>query len=338
MSDKEDLNEFNTKVSERKNDYDDDSVTGWDQPEVAEASLDNNNIGPKLMNTNARMWAMYGHTFSPCEESVNILPDGQYTIEFSNDRGIYFSKREINLDDLMILPDSASEQVIAEIETFWTKEQHFRDFGFLWKRGVLLWGPPGSGKTSTVQLISAQIVAKGGIAVYVQNPAFGALGLEMMRRIEPDRPIVVIVEDIDAVSQRYGEADLLALLDGELQIDNVVFIATTNYPERLDKRLTNRPSRFDIVKKIGMPSTEAREIYLRAKNPRLDHHGRADELNNWIHSTKGFSLAHIKELIISVEVFEVSLRDATERLAAMMNLDISSDNSHEKEKVGFIKS
>lgn len=223
----------------------------------------------KASNVDAKMWAVMGDGYFPCEESVQSLPAGQYTIAHTQDRGIFFHKKSVNLDDLMTLPDSASQAVLREIETFWTKEDNYRKFKFLWKRGILLWGPPGSGKTSTVQLISKLIIDRGGISVYVSQPKIAAFGLEMMRKIEPKRPIVVMLEDLDAIigGNSASESDLLALLDGELQIDNVVFIATTNYPEKLDRRIVNRPSRFDLVKKIGMPSAEARRTYILAKEP-----------------------------------------------------------------------
>lgn len=326
MSDTEDLQEFNAKVKKGpKREEDDIEVWIEDTP-----PCDPNVV---VGNAGAKMWAVYGKTFSPCEESVDNLPPGQYTIDMSQERGIFFSKTDVNLDDLMILPDSASEEVIKGIEIFWTKEEHFRKFGFLWKRGIMLWGPPGSGKTSTVQLVSKMIVDNGGLSVYIQNPELGAKGLELMRRIEPDRPIVVILEDIDAIAQRYGEADLLALLDGELQIDNVIFIATTNYPERLDKRLTNRPSRFDIVKKIGMPSPEARKLYIAAKNTRLNENEA--ELESWVRLTKHFSLAHLKELIISVEVFEIPLDSAIKRLRTMMDINLNSEDGYDNSGIGF---
>lgn len=281
----------------------------------------------------AKMWAVAGNEYFPCEQAVDELPVGQYTIESSQMRGIYFNKKDVTLDSLLTLPDSASEDILEHIEQFWTREQHYRDFGFLWKRGIMLWGPPGSGKTSTLQLVSNQVIQKGGIAVYVTVPHIAAKGLEMLRIVEPKRPLVVMLEDIDAIIENYGEADLLAILDGELQIDNVVFIATTNYPERLDKRFKNRPSRFDIVKKIGMPNRDARRIFLLNKNPRLKEN--EEELRLWVDKTDGFSIAHIKELIVSVEVFGVSFEEAHERLYTMINIEFSAEDGYER-KFGFV--
>lgn len=265
----------------------------------------------------ASMWAVQGPNFFPCDEAVKVLAPGQYEVQHSQSSGYYFQRKMANFDELMRLPDSASEEIYENIQTFWTKEEHFRSFGFLWKRGILLWGPAGSGKTSTLQLISQNIVELGGISVYVSHPAVCAHGLEIFRRIEPDRPCVVMLEDLDAMISNHGEHEVLALLDGELQIDNVVFIATTNYPERLDKRIVNRPSRFDIVKLIGMPNKPAREMYLSKKNKRLAEN--PEELAKWVKESDGFSIAHLKELIVSVEVFEVSLSHAVKRLRKMMD-------------------
>ncbi len=289
-----------------------------------------------ILQENAHKWAKVGDAFFPSDETVEKLDPGQYHIEYSHNRGIYFSKKPINLDELLILPDSASEEIIENIEYFWEREQIFRDLGYLWKRGVLLFGPAGSGKTSTLQLISQKIIERGGIAVYIKEPRLTAKGLELLRRIEPTRPIIVMIEDIDAIQQAYGEADLLAMLDGDLQIDNVVFIATTNYPEKLDKRLVNRPSRFDIVRKIGMPSANARRVYFLARNKRLGLAEASEELDLWISSTEGFSIAHLKEVIVSVEALGQDFATTIARLEIMMEQTISSEDDEPKKEIGFI--
>jgi len=310
------------------------SDTNYERPDSFENydACDENDEG--TLKENARMWAKVGDAFFPSDETVDHLAPGQYHIEYSHNRGIYFSKKPINLDELLILPDSASEEIIENIEYFWEREEIFRELGYLWKRGVLLFGPAGSGKTSTLQLIAQRIIARGGIAVYVKEPKLTAQGLEMLRRIEPTRPVIVMVEDIDAIQNAYGEADLLAMLDGDLQIDNVVFIATTNYPEKLDKRLVNRPSRFDIVRKIDMPSPEARAVYLAARNSRLVD--LDDEMDRWVDATEGFSIAHLKELIVSVEALGQDFQKTVDRLFIMIDKTPSSTDDDKKKPIGFM--
>jgi len=304
------------------------------RPRAEELTSTPPSAGVEVSSSAKEMWAIYGgHMYSACEAAVGSLPPGQYTIEHNNQIGIYFNLHHVNLDDLVHLPDSVSDAVIREIRTFWTKEEHFRKFGFLWKRGVLLFGPPGSGKTSTLQVVAKEVIDSGGVAVYVSNPRLASLGLKIMREVEPSRPIVVMLEDVDAIVEEYGEAELLAVMDGELQIDNVVFIATTNYLSRLDPRFVCRPSRFDIVRKIDYPNESARRVYLTSKNKRLATEERAEELKQWVGATKGFSVAHLKELIVSIEVFEVPFKDAVERLRELTKVPTDTDNF--KKKVGF---
>lgn len=333
----DDLQELRTLTKDNDNtDVGERNQEAYDTPEAVE-NYDYYDDYPNdegTLKENARLWAKVGDAYFPSDETVKQIPPGQYHIEYSHNRGIYFSRKPVNLDELLILPDSASEEIIENIEYFWTREETFRTLGYLWKRGVLLFGPAGSGKTSTLQIIAKNIITRGGIAVYVKEPKLTAQGLELLRRIEPDRPIIVMVEDIDAIQQAHGEADMLAMLDGDLQIDNVVFIATTNYPEKLDKRLVNRPSRFDIVRKIGMPSAEARAVYLAARNSRLIDLN--DEMDMWVASTEGFSIAHLKELIVSVEALGQDFDATITRLNLMIDQTISSTDDDKKKEIGFM--
>lgn len=289
----------------------------------------------EMMFGDQRMWSVSGDSYFPCEKTEEALPAGQYIPVWSEQRGIYFVHKQVHLDDLMVLPDNKTTYVLESIQHFWTKEAKFREHGFLWKRGMLLWGPPGSGKTSCLQQMSQQIIDKNGISVYCTNPSVCAEGLRILRRIEPDRPCVVLLEDIDAIISRFGEPDLLALLDGELQIDNVVYIATTNYPEELDPRFIQRPSRFDEVIQVDMPSDAARRLYLLTKNPRLAN--ATDELNTWVTLTEGFSVAALKEVVVAVECLDRTIEEVTTRIKTIMERRPTSEDSKNpfKPKMGF---
>jgi SpoVK/Ycf46/Vps4 family AAA+-type ATPase len=164
-----------------------------------------------------------------------------------------------------------------------------------------------------VALILKDIIQRGGIGIFSDaSPYVLSECLKKLRDVEPERPVVVILEDLDAIISENGESQTLALLDGEKSIDNVVFIATTNYPENLDGRVVNRPSRFDRVIKIDMPSNKAREYYLKE---RFDL--SKEELASWVAASKGFSLAHLKELAISVKCFGNPFEAEVERLKKM---------------------
>lgn len=287
-----------------------------DQPEEV-----NNKTKVLNLDNNNSMWALHGGiNYFPCEKSVNELPSYQY-IFTDTENGIALTKKQINLDNLIRFPDSEFYDIMEEIQKFWNARDKFKEHGFLWKRGILLYGPPGSGKTSLIQIVANMVTERGGIAIYANAPKTVAQGLQLVRLIEPDRPIVVIMEDIDAMIRHYDESTILALLDGELQINNILFIATTNYPETLDRRIFIRPSRFDIVKKIGMPSAKSRKIYIKMEYPMIAD----DELVKWVKYTEEFSLAHLKEVIVSVTCLDMEFESVVERLKKMMICKPSSD-------------
>ena len=288
----------------------------------------------KSKRSGPEMWAVSGNSFFPCARAIKALPPAYYQPE-SSPQGVFVRRIPSNTDKLLHFPDCASDWVIDEIRSFWRKETHFRSHGFMWKRGFLLYGPPGSGKTSTVNIVTAEHVTDGGIVLYIQHPSLGSEALKIIRTIEPKRSLIVVLEDIDAIASNYGESDLLSMLDGEHQVDNVVFIATTNYPERLDHRIVNRPSRFDIIAKIGMPNAEARRLYLLDKSINLQ--SDPDMADLWVKETEEFSFAHLKELIVSVEVFERPFDESVERLRQMMECK-SSSKEFQQSDMGFVTS
>ncbi len=133
--------------------------------------------------------------------------------------------------------------------------------------------------------------------------------------------MVVIWEDIDTIIANYGESQVLSILDGESQVENVVFLATTNYPERLDGRVINRPSRFDKIVKIGMPNAAARKMYLESKISELVKDGI-----DLVADTEGFSIAHLKELIISTCCQDTPVAEVLDRLKKMKKTPTSDSD------------
>ncbi len=92
------------------------------------------------------------------------------------------------------------------------------------------------GKTSTIAVVTKQMTDAGGVVFLGDtSPQILAIGLKQFREIEPDRPAVVILEDIDTIIENFGESEVLSILDGENSIANVCYIATTNFPENLDR-------------------------------------------------------------------------------------------------------
>jgi hypothetical protein len=270
-------------------------------------------INEALDKAEFKQWVVGANdNFRPAGPTVSSLPPAVY--EFSADNaGLYIHKVRVITDDLIVLPDSANVRVLEGMAKFWASKDRYERHGLLYKRGILLWGPPGGGKTATLQLLMKQLVEAGGIVILSSQPNLTIVGLAAIRRIEPERNLIVIMEDVDETIQRYGEHELLALLDGESQIANVVNIATTNYPDRLGARIVNRPSRFDERILVDMPTAEAREVYLRKVAPQL----KDVMLRQWVADTDKMSVAHLRELAAAVLCLDQDYEEVLERLRSM---------------------
>lgn len=252
--------------------------------------------------------------YRPTCASVPIIPPAAYAIR-ADDRGIFYQRLTISTDSLIVLDDTASQRVVSGIRKFWESKLRYVRYEVLFKRGILLWGPAGSGKTGTVMLLSQELIALGGMVVMVTHPGVAGEGLARLRRIEPERPLICVFEDIDELIREYGEHAILALLDGEFQIPNVVNIATTNYPERLGPRIINRPSRFDERIFIDTPNAIARRRYLM----HITKHDPVEDssIDLWVSDTHGFSIAHLRELVIACQCLGHDYPEVLARLKAM---------------------
>jgi AAA+ superfamily predicted ATPase len=258
-----------------------------------------------------------GQGFAPCPTTIGKLPAGVYSIG-QREREIFFVPESIITDTLMQFPDTKSDEIVKEIDDFWALRPKFKDFGLTFKRGILMYGPPGSGKTATLAIVMKKMAMRGGIVILCGGN-FGAVssGLEMLREVEPERPCLVIMEDFEEIMAHNSESYILSVLDGESQVDGIVYLATTNYLHRLPARVINRPSRFDKVIKIDMPNAKARRMYIESK---VGSRISSAEVTDWVKETDGFSIAHVKEVIISVFCYGVPLGETIMRLRAMQDV------------------
>lgn len=269
----------------------------------------------------ARCWAQSGDAFFPVNDVVHKIPAGAYRCRMSN-AGPFLERMPIEIDNLLALPDGAVESILEEFKQFWTLKSNFATRGFTFKRGLLLWGPPGSGKTSAIWQMTKELVkTHNGIVIFVEEPILASMCISVVRRIEPDRRMVCVMEDLDALVRSHGDHGYLALLDGETQISNVVHVATTNYPEFLDPRFVDRPSRFDTVMFVDMPSANARAVYFKAKEPGIDD----ATIQRWVTRTDGYSIAHLREVIIAIKCFEQNEDEAFKRLNEMREIKLNSE-------------
>jgi hypothetical protein len=277
-----------------------------------------------------------GKIFVPSGKSAALLPPGVYEISHSDQIGLFFEKIPVSTNGLIRFPDSTFDEVIIEIEKFWDREKIFKEYNVPFRRGIMLFGNPGGGKTSLVKFVSNDVIARGGIVVRFNRPGLFIDGMRYFREIQPDTPVVVVMEDIDDILEQFGESECLNILDGVNRIDKACYLATTNYPQLLGPRIINRPSRFDKRFKIGLPNPESRAVYLEYI---IGGKGKAKELaidiDQWVDDTDKFSIAHLKELFTAVVILGDEYKVALDILREM-NEDEPDDGTGDlKGSIGF---
>lgn len=268
-------------------------------------------------------------------ETVDTIAPGIYNLFQDSRGGLHAEKFEIETDELFILPNNHVNEVIKEIDKFWLKAALFKKHGFKHKRGILLEGPGGTGKTSIINILAKKLIDAGGLVFTVNNSNELNWYIDFMhtnlRVAEPTRNVIVIVEDIDKYADNNGlESMLLNWLDGEDSIDHQVVVATTNRFDDLND-LILRPSRFDNHVHVPKPNTEIREAYLLKKG--LD----AKQAKQWANDTEDFSLAELKELFSSVVLLDIDYDKAKEKIKKQADNIITKTGNKQKDKksVGF---
>lgn len=243
--------------------------------------------------------------YSLCDDSqiVDIMEPGMYEV-FQDSRGATHAQSvEPETDELYFLPNNHINEIIAEVASFWEKAEVFKKYKLKHKRGLMLYGHPGTGKSSIKNLLCSALIENKGLVFTIGNSQelfwFIEFAKNHLRKVEPDRPIITIIEDIDKYMDGAGlESSLLNFLDGENSINHNVVIATTNRFDDLNDLLL-RPSRFDYAIEVEKPDAAVRKSYLINKG--LDD----EKAEEWAKDTNGFSLAELKELFISVILLEL---------------------------------
>ena len=220
-------------------------------------------------------------------------------------------KRKITFEDVAGADEEKEE--LGEIVDFLKAPRRFIELGARIPKGVLLVGPPGTGKTYLAKAVAGEaevpffsISGSDFVEMFV---GVGASRVrDLFEQAKKSSPCIIFIDEIDAVGRQRGAGlggghdereqtlnQLLVEMDGFSVNEGVIIIAATNRPDILDPALL-RPGRFDRQILIGIPDVKAREQILRihAKNKPL---AVGVELSILAKSTPGFTPADLENVM-----------------------------------------
>lgn len=161
----------------------------------------------------------------------------------------------------VILPQDKTDMIIQDVKKFFKREHWYQDRGVPYRRGYLLYGPPGSGKTSFVYALAGLL--KMNICVVSLNSRY--LSDENLMRLLHSTPpkSIILLEDVDTLydhrarinQSRVTFSGFLNCIDGILAQEGHILFMTTNHRENLDPALI-RPGRADLHVKLDFAQRE----------------------------------------------------------------------------------
>jgi|ERR1022692_3262111 chaperone BCS1 len=162
----------------------------------------------------------------------------------------------------IILKQSLIDDIVADIRRFLAAETWYAERGVPWRRGYLLHGPPGTGKTSLVRALASTLDRRLAL-LNLASDKLDDIRLASLMADVPDR-CIVLLEDIDAAFSGRANKDssrgitfsgLLNSIDGVMSQEGRILFMTTNHPEQLDPALV-RPGRVDRKYELGLATSE----------------------------------------------------------------------------------
>lgn len=222
---------------------------------------------------------------------------GKDSLSFGSSQGksnarVYVQSTEgIHFDD--VAGEDEAKENLAEIVDYLHNPQKYTEVGASMPKGVLLVGPPGTGKTMLAKAVAGEsnvpFFSISGSEFVEMFVGMGASKVrDLFKQAKEKAPCIVFIDEIDAIGQKrnsgnYGGNDereqtlnqLLTEMDGFEENNGVIILAATNRPESLDPALT-RPGRFDRRVPVELPDLKGREEILKvhAKKVKL-----ADDVN-----------------------------------------------------------
>ncbi len=245
--------------------------------------------------------------------------------------------KDLGWDDLF-LPETLKKDIRLAVEGWLAAKDIYKKAKVPWKRGVLLYGAPGCGKTSLIKTIIAQYDFKP-VTIQVTSNTDAQVLAEAFEYAHNQVPSLLYIEDIDTLFNESSTtlSHFLNLMDGIGTNAGIFVIGTANNLSLLKESVIDRPSRFDRKWEIPLPCEEMTFKYLQKWFSEYLEDEILRSVSKQTHSNK-FSYVYLKELYLTsvfnalAEGREKPLEDDLKKALVQMTHD------KKKAKSGFAES
>ncbi|GJF00414.1 AAA family ATPase [Phanerochaete sordida] len=259
-------------------------------------------------------------------EQIWVFEGGQW----DKSKQLYKAVQAASWDDI-VLDEQFKEGLRRDTKTFFENKDAYASLNIAWKRGILLLGPPGNGKTESIKALLNE--NKHIAPLYVKSfttcrgPEEGVQAI--FEHARAHSPCILILEDLDAMLVPEVRSLFLNEMDGLADNEGILTIATTNHPERIDDSILNRPSRFDVKYDFTLPDAALRKTFAvkwlgkvnaLAANTGVEFEDSEATAKVVAEKTDGWSYAILKELFVSF-----LLRMAHDKSLRRSGVDVPSE-------------
>jgi len=215
----------------------------------------------------------------------------------------------------VILPEQTLKLLDRNVLSFVESRTALRRLGQSSRKGVLLYGPPGTGKTHTIRYLAANLPGHTTLLITAAQVALLGTYMRLARLLQP---AMVVIEDVDLIASDRDEMGpceesllnaLLNEMDGLKEDCDILFILTTNRPEKLESALSGRPGRIDQAIEMPLPDASGRGKLVRLYGAGLPLDDAI--VAEIVRRSEGVSAAFIKELMRRLSQAVIERGDGT---------------------------